>query len=181
MRPTPDIPANLRPLAAGLRRRDAGRQWKTRLGVLCTVLGFGLLACNQQADIDGAAVATIGGEASCPGWQFEGVWVRDLRTGLLWERYVELQGADHKAAQARCSERGARLPTRKEVEALRAPSAGDACQLPACAFRGARCAVIQCGSGIGTSTMHWGVAMGSGGLVSVGADEQQGVLCVRTR
>jgi hypothetical protein len=110
----------------------------------------------------------------------EGAWVRDLRSGLLWESFVQAAQLTHGEAQSRCQAMGARLPTRKEVEALRTPQAGDACQLPACAFRGARCGTIQCGSSIGISGQHWGVAMGGGGLVGIAAGEARGSVCVKS-
>lgn len=118
--------------------------------------------------------------SSCGPLVAEGSWVRDTRTGLLWEQYVDTRQRSQAEAAARCTSLGARLPTRKEVEALRLPRDGDPCQLPACAFRGARCGTIQCGSSVGATDLHWGVAMGSGALVGLAAKQPSGSLCVRS-
>jgi hypothetical protein len=62
---------------------------------------------------------------------------------------------------------------------LRVAETPDGCQLPACAFRGDRCAVLQCGSSVPGVDAHWGVAFSGGSLVMVGAGEAQGLVCVR--
>lgn len=122
---------------------------------------------------------TLEPKSACGPLEAEGSWVRDSRSGLYWEAYVDSRQLTQVEAAARCASLGARLPTRKEVEALRLPRDSDPCQLPACAFRGARCGTIQCGTGVGPTELHWGVAMGSGALVGIAADQPAGSLCVR--
>ena len=155
------------PLAKRQKRPSAVGAW------LATLLAAGLPAgCEDQE-----STAKV---SPCDKLVAEGAWVRDLRSGLLWESFVQAAQLTHSQALSRCEAMGARLPTRKEVEALRTPQDNDACQLPACAFRGARCGTIQCGSSIGTSGQHWGVAMGGGGLVGIAAGEARGSLCVKS-
>jgi len=73
------------------------------------------------------------------------------------------------------------LPTRQELLDLRKPAvdAGDACQLPACPFRGDRCATLQCGSSVPGTDARWGVAFSGGSLVMVAAGQAEALVCVR--
>jgi hypothetical protein len=118
-------------------------------------------------------------EGACPNFELEGELARDTRTGLIWDRFVAHTTKTHEEAEATCAERGARLPTRAETLALRADSTEDGCLLPSCAFKGDRCATIQCGSEVPGFSAHWGVAFSGGGLVMVPAGAAEALLCVR--
>ena len=85
----------------------------------------------------------------------------------------------HAEAVAQCEAQSARLPTRQELAALRRPGTTDPCQLPACPFRGDRCATLQCGTAIGDTDTHWGIAFSGGGELVLAADQPESVLCVR--
>ncbi len=114
---------------------------------------------------------------ACPGFELQGDRVKDLSTGLVWDRFVALSLRTHDEAARLCADRGGRLPTRPELMALRAP--GDACQLPACPFLGDRCATLQCGTAIAGTDAHWGVAFSGGALVMVPGGGAEALLCVR--
>ncbi len=103
----------------------------------------------------------------------------DLRTGLRWETFLELSLLTHEQASERCAARGARLPTREEVLGLRSSDSPDGCQLPACPFRGDRCATVQCGSTVPGTNDHWGVSFTGGALVMVPAGQPEVSVCVR--
>lgn len=125
-------------------------------------------------------VPVAGDAIPCPGWEAQGDLVVDPRTALAWDGFVVQSFFTHEQAAEACAAKGARLPTRAELLALRTPSDTDACLLPACAFRGARCLTIQCGSAIpGSDGDHWGVAMSGGALVAVPAGQAEAMLCVR--
>lgn len=118
--------------------------------------------------------------ASCPGFEAAGAdEATDLRTGLRWETFVELSLLTHQQASERCAARGARLPTREEVLGLRSAGSTDGCMLPACPFRGDRCATVQCGSAVPGTDAHWGVTFTGGALVMVPAGQPEVSLCVR--
>lgn len=122
--------------------------------------------------------AAVAHEAlTCEGFELQGDLVKDLSTGLVWDRFVELSLRTHDEAARLCAARGGRLPTRAELMALRAP--GDACQLPACPFLGDRCATLQCGTAIAGTDAHWGVAFSGGSLVMVPGAGAEALLCVR--
>lgn len=138
------------------------------LAVVALVMGCG--------DKGGA----LGEQPGCAAFRIDGNLVIDERTGLAWDQLVVQSFLTHDEAAAACAGKGARLPTRAELLALRAPEDDDACQLPACAFRGPRCLTIQCGSLVpGSDADHWGVAMSGGALVAVPAGQAEAMLCVR--
>lgn len=142
--------------------------------VLLAALAAASCATDPPAPSGGADA-----ETPCEGFELGAEEVKDLATGLVWDRFVNLAVHTHEEAEALCAERGARLPTRAELLALRVAETPDGCQLPACAFRGDRCAVLQCGSSVPGVDAHWGVAFSGGSLVMVGAGEAQGLVCVR--
>ena len=134
-----------------------------------------LLSCDDDTKEEETNAPAL----ECEGFEFQGSLVKDLSTGLIWDRFVQQSFATHDEAADICAQRGARLPTRVELLALRNREEGDACQLPACPFSGARCLTIQCGSLIPGSDAHWGVAMSGGALVSVPSGQAEALLCVR--
>ncbi len=118
-------------------------------------------------------------EETCADFELSADTARDRRTGLVWDRVVFHDFATHTTAEEICAAKGARLPTRAELTALRTVSSDDACQLPACPFRGDRCATIQCGTPIAGTDAHWGVAFSGGAEVMVGKENAEALLCVR--
>jgi hypothetical protein len=149
----------------------AGAAW----GLACAGLLWG---CNRPLREDPPDAGVPPAEQRCEGFQQVGAEEAvDLSTGLRWDTYAELTLLTHEEAAARCEARGKRLPTRQELVALRRP-APDGCALPACPFRGDRCATIQCGSKIPGTSDHWGVAFSGGGLVGIPAGQPEVVLCV---
>lgn len=147
---------------------------------------FGLVAgCKDLEPIppDDApstgAIPALAPEAVCEGFQAVGDRVEDRSTGLVWDRFVVLSLVTHAEAVAQCEAQGARLPTRQELAALRRPGRGDPCQLPACPFRGDRCATLQCGTAIGDTDTHWGIAFSGGAELVLRADQPEAVICVR--
>jgi hypothetical protein len=137
-----------------------------------------LAGCSHASEAEPAATpAEV--PAECAGFDVRAELVTDLSTGLVWDRFVELALHTHDEATAICAARGARLPTRAELLALRVTDAPDGCQLPACAFRGDRCAILQCGTSVPGVDAHWGVAFSGGSLVMVPGDGAQGLVCVR--
>ncbi len=150
-----------------------------RAALLLTVLV--LAACGDDEVVSPVPVGAPVGEPACEGFELHGDTARDLETGLIWDRFVELGAATAEQADAACATKGARLPTRQELLALRRPGAesGDACQLPACPFRGDRCATLQCGSAVPGTDARWGVAFSGGALVMVPAGQAEAMVCVR--
>ena len=140
---------------------------------LLTIVAF-ILSCDSALDTPASSAVL-----ECDGYAFQGPLVKDLATGLVWDRVVQQSFLTHEEAVDFCAQKGARLPTRRELLDLRSRQEGDACQLPACPFSGARCLTIQCGSKIPGSDEHWGVAMSGGALVAVPAGQAEALLCVR--
>ncbi len=146
---------------------------------LATLLTLGA-ACSDDESETADEVPWPVQEPACEGFELLGAEARDLRTGLVWDRLVRLSFATHEEASASCAARGARLPTREELLALRQPQGGDACQLPSCPFQGDRCATLQCGSLVpGSDDDHWGVTFSGGSLVLVPSGQPQSMICVR--
>ena len=159
---TPNRPVTSRRVALGL-------------AALSLVLAFG---CGDDTTLDPPDGGALPATASCEGYRLVGAEEAvDLATGLRWDTFAELSLLTHEEATARCQARGKRLPTREELLAMRREAA-DPCQLPACPFRGDRCATIQCGSPIPGTDAHWGVAFVGGALVSVPAGQPEVALCV---
>lgn len=136
---------------------------------------LGTLGC-----VDNTTIPSVP-EASCENFVIQGELVQDTRTGLVWDRFVQQSFHTHDEASAICAQKGARLPTRAELLALRQQDADDACQLSSCGFYGARCLTIQCGSEISGTDSHWGVAMAGGSLVQVPQGQAEALLCVRDK
>jgi len=149
---------------------------------LAWTLLLALPACKDLEPIppDPAAPSvTIATEASCEGFDAVGDAVLDRGTGLVWDRYVTLGTTSYDDARSACEGRGARLPSRQELAALRRPASGDPCQLPSCPFRGDRCATLACGTPVPGTEGHWGVAFSGGGEILLGPSEAEAVICVR--
>ncbi len=109
-----------------------------------------------------------------------GLGVRDMQTGLEWQRWSSDGPFDLATATTFCSSAGWRLPTRAELEALRGPSGtGGACPLDPCAFLGNRCAIFAAGPGEGLNGdgLAWAVDLMTGGSVLAGGG--LAVRCVR--
>lgn len=143
------------------------------------VVGCLLSACEDDDETAPVVGPPPIAEPACEGFELHGETARDVRTGLEWDRTVELSFSTAESADAVCAARGARLPTRQELLDLRAPSADDACQLPSCPFRGDRCATLQCGSSVPGTDARWGIAFSGGALVMVPAGQAEALVCVR--
>lgn len=145
-----------------------------RATLVALALGL-VLACDNSELPEAPQPATL---QTCEGFAVETAdEATDLRTGLRWDTFAELTFLTNEEATARCASRGKRLPTKDELLALR-KDATDPCQLPACPFRGDRCATIQCGSAIAGADAHWGVAFLGGALVNVPNGQPEVALCV---
>ena len=118
-------------------------------------------------------------ESDCQDFAIQGDLVMDRRTGLQWDRTVWLTRMTYEEASAYCAAKAARLPSRPEVLALRTAEAQEGCLLSRCAFRGDRCATIQCGTQVPGVDARWGVAFSGGALVLVPDGTAEAVLCVR--
>ncbi len=141
--------------------------------LLFILMGFFISCDSDEPEGETASAALV-----CEGYEIQGELVTDLSTGLIWDRFVQQSFMTHDEAAGFCEQKGARLPARADL-ALRNRQEGDACQLPACPFYGARCLTIQCGSQIPGSDAHWGVAMSGGALVAVPSGQAEALLCVR--
>lgn len=85
--------------------------------------------------------------------------VLDSTTGTEWARWSEPERyATSADGEARCAEQGARLPTRRELEALLEGDGGDGvCPLDACAFDGVRCETFLTGTTNAAAGVGWAV------------------------
>jgi hypothetical protein len=149
---------------------------------LAWVLVLALPACKDLEPLppdDATPTVQLTAEATCEGFEAIGDSVRDRSTGLVWDRHVALTTTSYDEARMSCEAKGARLPTRQELAALRRPGSGDPCQLPACPFRGDRCATLACGTPVAGTDGHWGIAFSGGGEILLGVNEAEAVLCVR--
>ena len=85
--------------------------------------------------------------------------VLDSTTDTEWARWSEPgRYATSAEGEARCAEQGARLPTRRELEALLQGEGGDGvCPLDACAFDGVRCETFLTGTPNAAAGVGWAV------------------------
>lgn len=65
----------------------------------------------------GAVVRCVRGEPGPTGFELDGDFVRDLGTGLRWER-APSDPLTHEAAETHCASRGCTLPTLNELQSL---------------------------------------------------------------
>lgn len=108
--------------------------------------------------------------------------VRDLVTGLEWQRWSTGGSFTSATAEALCAASpGWRLPTRAELLSIRGPNGtGGACPVDECAFLGERCTIFAGGRGTGLADEgYWNFDMMTGSSLP-GTSTSLAVRCVRS-
>lgn len=144
-----------------------------------------LTACPPAVVTPDASVEEpdAGVQPSCESTRFTDTsfGVLDTTTGTEWARWSEPgRYATSAEGETKCAEQGARLPTRRELEALLDGDGGDGvCPLDACAFDGVRCETFLTGTPNAAAGVGWAVDTLTG--QSIAGDQGPYVVrCVRS-